>query len=154
MEQALLLAERAYKPEPYSGSALLIRFHDEACAYGPDPLMGWSGFVNGGIDIVDLEGGHITGMSPLGAPTMAAALKDYLHKCEAAISMKKTDARETLRAGVCGNRSLSQDCLSENETAQVRGAAVKVQPPASAPKWISKSTGVSRPTLRRRLRVD
>ncbi len=99
MEQALLLAERAYKPEPYSGSALLIRFHDEAWEYGPDPLMGWSGLVNGGIDIVDLEGGHITGMGPLGAPTMAAIFRDRIDKCEAAISMKKAAPRETLRVG-------------------------------------------------------
>jgi thioesterase domain-containing protein len=86
MEQALLLAERGYKAEPYSGSALLIRFHDEAWEYGPDPLMGWSGLVEGGIDVVDLEGGHITGMSPLGAPIMVAALKATIDKCEAAIS--------------------------------------------------------------------
>jgi amino acid adenylation domain-containing protein len=86
MEQALLLAERAYKAEPYSGSVLLIRFHDEAWEYGPDPLMGWSGLVEGGIEVVDLEGGHITGMSPAGAPTMAAVLRDSIDKCEAAIS--------------------------------------------------------------------
>jgi thioesterase domain-containing protein len=102
MEQALLFAERVYKPEPYSGSALLIRFHDEAWEYGPDPLIGWSGLVKGGIDIVDLKGGHMTGMGPIGAPTMAATLRHHIHKCEAkceaAISMKKADARETLRA--------------------------------------------------------
>ena len=95
MEQALLLAERAYKAEPYSGSALLIRFHDEAWEYGPDPLMGWSGLVKGRIDIVDLEGGHITGMSPVGAPTMVAALKDSIDQCEAPRSAKRTAARET-----------------------------------------------------------
>jgi amino acid adenylation domain-containing protein len=95
MEQALLLAERAYKAEPYSGSALLIRFHDEAWEYGPDPLMGWSGLVKGGIDIVDLEGGHITGMSPVGAPTMVAGLRNSIDRCEAAISMRNTAARET-----------------------------------------------------------
>ena len=84
MERALLLAERAYKPEPYAGSALLIRFHDEAWEYGPDPLMGWSGLVKGAIDIVDLEGGHITGMSPQSAPTMAGVLKKYIDSYEAA----------------------------------------------------------------------
>jgi thioesterase domain-containing protein len=86
MEQALLLAERAYKPELYSGSVLLIRFHDEAWEYGPDPLMGWSGLVEGGIEVVDLDGGHITGMSPVGAPTMVAVLRNAIDKCEAAIS--------------------------------------------------------------------
>jgi amino acid adenylation domain-containing protein len=95
MEQALLLAERAYKAEPYAGSALLIRFHDEAWEYGPDPLMGWSGLVKGRIDIVDLEGGHITGMSPAGAPTMVAVLKDCIDQCEMPRSTKKTAAHET-----------------------------------------------------------
>ena len=87
LEQALLLAERAYKAEPYSGSALLIRFHDEAWEYGPDPLMGWSGLVEGGIEVVDLEGGHITGMSPLGAPSMVAVLRDAIDKCEVMITI-------------------------------------------------------------------
>jgi amino acid adenylation domain-containing protein len=99
MEQALLLAERAYQPEPYSGAALLIRFHDEAWEYAPDPLMGWSGLVKGGMDIVDLEGGHITGMSPVGAPTMAAILTDCIDRCEAAARRKKTPVRERLRVG-------------------------------------------------------
>jgi thioesterase domain-containing protein len=85
MEQALLLAERGYKAKPYSGSVQLIRFHDEAWNYGPDPLMGWSGLVKGGIDVVDLEGGHITGMSPVGAPAMAAILRNSIEKSEAAI---------------------------------------------------------------------
>ncbi|MDX6457255.1 MAG: hypothetical protein QOE55_952 [Acidobacteriaceae bacterium] len=129
MEQALLLAERAYKPEPYSGSALLIRFHDEAWEYGPDPLMGWSGLVKGGIDIVDLDGGHITGMGPIGAPTMAATLRDHIHKCEAAISMKKADARQRMRARGSGNRSLSQDGRSEHEKTQLRGQPVRFNRP-------------------------
>jgi thioesterase domain-containing protein len=98
VEQALLLAERAYKPEPYSGSALLIRFHDEAWQYGPDPLIGWSGLVNGGIDIIDLKGGHITGMGPIGAPAMAAILQDHIDKSETLISKKRANTRETLRA--------------------------------------------------------
>lgn len=85
-EQALLLAERAYKAWPYTGSALLIRFHDEAWEYGPDPLMGWSSLVQGGIDVVDLEGGHITGMGPSGAPIMVAVLKRGMEKCEASLS--------------------------------------------------------------------
>jgi amino acid adenylation domain-containing protein len=82
MEQALLLAERAYEGKPYAGSALLIRFHDEAWKFGPDPLMGWSGLVNGGIDVVDLPGGHITGMGPVGAPGMVALLNSHMEKSE------------------------------------------------------------------------
>jgi amino acid adenylation domain-containing protein len=103
MEQALLLAERAYKPEPYAGSALLIRFHDEAWEYGPDPFIGWSGLVKSGIDIVDLEGGHITGMSPAGAPTMVAILTNQINKTEAAIRMRTMAARESRPVALSGN---------------------------------------------------
>ncbi len=84
VEQALLMAERAYAAKPYSGSALLIRFHDEAWEFGPDPMMGWSGLVEGGIEVVDLPGGHITGMGPVSAPTMVAALRGHMEIFEAA----------------------------------------------------------------------
>jgi hypothetical protein len=94
MEQALLLAERAYEAEPYSGSVLLIRFHDEAWEYGPDPLMGWSSLVRGGIKAIDLEGGHVTGMGPRGAPTMAGVLRDYIEACEVTISATAPSSAE------------------------------------------------------------
>jgi amino acid adenylation domain-containing protein len=75
LEQALLLAENSHRPLPYSGSALLLRFHDEAWKFGPDPLMGWSSLVLGGIEVVDFPGGHLTGMSPERASSLAAVLK-------------------------------------------------------------------------------
>jgi hypothetical protein len=34
-------------------------------------------------------------MSPAGAPTMVAGLRNSIDRCEAAISMKKAAARET-----------------------------------------------------------
>ena len=88
MEQALLLAERAYEAKPYSGSAMLIRFHDEAWEFGPDPMMGWSGLVEGGIDVVDFPGGHITGMGPVSAPTMVTVLRGHMETFEAARLVK------------------------------------------------------------------
>ena len=84
IEQTLALAEHSYRPQPYSGSALLIRFHDEAWQYGPDPLMGWSELVRGGIAIVDLPGGHMTGMGPLRAPHTASVLNSHMECMEAA----------------------------------------------------------------------
>jgi surfactin family lipopeptide synthetase A len=88
-EQTLFLAERAYKPEPFPGAALLVRFRDEAWDYGPDPLMGWSSLIQGGIEVVDLEGGHMSGMRPEGAPAMVAMLKLAMEKCEAASALRK-----------------------------------------------------------------
>ncbi len=84
VEQALLLAERSYTPKPYPGSALLIRFHDEAWSYGPDPMMGWTELIEGGIQTLDFPGGHITGMSPVCAPQMAEVLRKEMEAVEAA----------------------------------------------------------------------
>jgi amino acid adenylation domain-containing protein len=78
LEQALLLAEKSYRPQPYPGSALLVRFHDEAWAFGPDPLMGWSTLIQAGIEVIDFPGGHITGMGPARASNLAAILKARL----------------------------------------------------------------------------
>jgi len=89
VEQALLLAERAYQGELYSGSALLCRFHDEAWKFGPDPLMGWSGLVKGGLDVVEFDGGHITGMGPERAPVMVAVLSRHMEKAEATASLTR-----------------------------------------------------------------
>ena len=107
MEQTLLLAERTYKAEPYAGSALLIRFHDEAWQYGPDPLMGWSGLIKGGIDVVDLKGGHITGMRSLSTPTMVAVLRDHMDHSEAPISMTGVASPERAPSSLRPNAALT-----------------------------------------------
>jgi amino acid adenylation domain-containing protein len=82
LEQALLLAENSYRPQPYSGAALLLRFHDEAWEFGPDPLMGWSSLVRAGIEVVDFPGGHLTGMGPARASSLAAVLKNRMENAE------------------------------------------------------------------------
>ncbi len=89
LEQTLTLAENAYRPEPYDGSILLLRFHDEAWQFGPDPLMGWGRLALGGIAVVDVPGGHITGMSPAGAPRLAGILKTQILKAETAPTRKR-----------------------------------------------------------------
>jgi thioesterase domain-containing protein len=83
LEQILLLADNTYRPTPYSGSALLLRFHDEAWAFGPDPLMGWSSLVQSRLAVVDFPGGHITGMEPSRARRLADILKAQMAKNEA-----------------------------------------------------------------------
>jgi thioesterase domain-containing protein len=85
LEQALLLCENAYQPQPYAGSAFLIRFHDEAWGLGPNPLLGWGGLVEGGVEAVDAPGGHITGMNPACAPHLSRLLKARLRNSEAAL---------------------------------------------------------------------
>jgi thioesterase domain-containing protein len=74
MPQLLTMAERAYRPQPYEGSALLVRCHDEAWTFGPDPLLGWSTLIHGSLDVVDVPGSHTTAMSP----AMVKALADVV----------------------------------------------------------------------------
>jgi hypothetical protein len=54
---------------------VLLRFHDEAWEFGPDPLMGWSSLVQAGLEVVDFPGGHLTGMSPARANRLASVMK-------------------------------------------------------------------------------
>jgi amino acid adenylation domain-containing protein len=84
MEQCILLAESTYRPQPYGGSVLLLRFHNEAWKFGPDPLMGWGEVAKGDLEVVDLPGGHMTGMGPVMAPQLAALLKSRMEKAELA----------------------------------------------------------------------
>jgi amino acid adenylation domain-containing protein len=84
LEQTLLLAENSYRPRPYRGSALLLRFHDEAWKFGPDPLMGWTNLMEAGLEVVDFPGGHITGMGPMRASRLASVLRTRMEKAEAA----------------------------------------------------------------------
>ncbi len=90
LEEALLFSENAYRPEPYPGPALLLRFHDEAWRFGPDPLMGWGGLVEGGIDAIDIPCGHYTGMSQKAAPNLANIMKAHIEKLEATESAAAT----------------------------------------------------------------
>jgi amino acid adenylation domain-containing protein len=85
LEQTLILAEGRYDPGFYAGSALLLRFQDEAWQFGPDPLMGWSTLVRGNLEVVDFPGGHITGMSPARAPQLANLLRSRMECAETAI---------------------------------------------------------------------
>jgi amino acid adenylation domain-containing protein len=80
LQQALFLAENDYRPQPYSGPVVLLRFHDEAWKFGPDPLMGWGSLVQGGIEVFDFPGGHITGMSSARAARVANILKSRMEK--------------------------------------------------------------------------
>jgi thioesterase domain-containing protein len=84
MEQCILLAENAYRPQPYGGSVLLLRFHNEAWKFGPDPLMGWADVAKGDLEVVDLPGGHMTGMGPGMAAPLAVLLKSRMAKAELA----------------------------------------------------------------------
>jgi thioesterase domain-containing protein len=75
LEEALLLSERAYSPHHYNGSALLIRFRNEARKFGPNPLMGWGTVLAERLEVIDAPGGHTTGMDSDFAPHLASILE-------------------------------------------------------------------------------
>ncbi len=88
IEQALALAEMGYRPQRLPGlpgPAILIRFHDEAWNFGPDPLMGWRNLLEAGIETVDFPGSHTTGMGATNAPKLASLLTANMKKREAAV---------------------------------------------------------------------
>ncbi len=92
MEQTLWLAQTAYYPQPYKGSALLVRFHDEAWRFGPDPLMGWGNVVRGGVDVIDLPGGRISGMNGARVPQLVDILRRKIEEADAASVRKRRSA--------------------------------------------------------------
>jgi amino acid adenylation domain-containing protein len=89
IEEALLLTERAYRPQPYAGKALLLRFRDEAWDLSDDPMMGWSGLISGGIETIDVPGGHLSGMSAEAAPHLADILNARMKEAEDSSAVTK-----------------------------------------------------------------
>jgi thioesterase domain-containing protein len=81
-------ATASYRPEPYSGPALLMRVRDSR----PEaPLLGWQGLLTGPMEVIDLPFHHF-GLSA--EPLVAAAgrlLGKNLEKAQAAL-----DSRERL----------------------------------------------------------
>ena len=53
-------AAAAYEPRPYPGAMTLFRSSQEPAGRFLDPLMGWGGFVGGGIDLVVVDGDHFS----------------------------------------------------------------------------------------------
>jgi amino acid adenylation domain-containing protein len=59
VEEAFLVAMRSYRPDSYSGSAILFRAHDQMARLA-DPTLGWSHFVAGEISVHEVSGDHDT----------------------------------------------------------------------------------------------
>jgi thioesterase domain-containing protein len=93
LEQALQLSENAYQPQLFTGSAILFRFHDEAWRFGPNPLMGWAGLLENGLEAIDLPGGHITGMNSSRAAHLAGLLRRGMERFEQTSSNASSSVR-------------------------------------------------------------
>jgi amino acid adenylation domain-containing protein len=76
-EEMLVLAAYAYKPLPYRGSAVLFRAKEEV-RNEADGDLGWADIVSGGLEIVDIPGGHLTAFDEPNVATLAVELKQRL----------------------------------------------------------------------------
>ena len=76
-EQAYL----AYKPKPYEGSIVLFRAAEQCEGINASRTLGWEGVVTGGIEIVDLPGGHD---SLIEQPLLVENLRKVLERAQAA----------------------------------------------------------------------
>ena len=50
----------SYEPKPYAGSMMLFRSSQEPAGWFLDPRMGWSAFVEQGIDVTVIDGDHFS----------------------------------------------------------------------------------------------
>ena len=55
-----LAARRRYRISPYPGKITLFRYQEQpsTALYDPDPLLGWRGAAQSGLEIVDVKGAH------------------------------------------------------------------------------------------------
>jgi amino acid adenylation domain-containing protein len=84
---AALRSKRRYRLSPYAGKITLFRFEEQPSPilYQQDPLLGWSGIAQGGIEIVDLPGGH-TDASPEHYQAMCERMRDCIRSAQASIA--------------------------------------------------------------------
>jgi thioesterase domain-containing protein len=76
-----LRAAVRYRPGVYPGRITLFRASEQPTGCYPDPLLGWRGLAAGGIEEVDIEGGHADIMSEprvaILAEHLTSALQQY-----------------------------------------------------------------------------
>jgi aspartate racemase len=82
-ERAAYCALRRYVPHPYGGSAVLFRATDRFQLHA-DPLAGWSDLIQGGIEVCEIPGDHLTMLSHPNRVVLANELGRRL-KCSVAV---------------------------------------------------------------------
>jgi len=76
VEEAFIIALENYVPEPYDGTAALLRTGD-SISYDPENAGLWSGLVKG-LDIVDVPGDHESMFQQPNVRVLADTIASYL----------------------------------------------------------------------------
>ncbi|HIK09325.1 MAG TPA: amino acid adenylation domain-containing protein [Oscillatoriaceae cyanobacterium M33_DOE_052] len=82
IKQANHQAARAYKLQPYPGVVTLFRaaVRYDTVAWKLDPLLGWGPLAGGGLQVIDVPGGHESCLKEPYVSSLAAALTACLGK--------------------------------------------------------------------------
>lgn len=57
-QNAIIVASRSYRPRPYSGKVTIFRADKQPSGIYPDPTLGWSELVKGGLTVHEVPGTH------------------------------------------------------------------------------------------------
>jgi non-ribosomal peptide synthetase component F/thioesterase domain-containing protein/acyl carrier protein len=71
-----------YEPKPYSGRITLFRSTQEPTGWMFDPLAGWGGYAQGGVQLAMVEGNHFTMFQDPGAGQMAESMAPLIAAAE------------------------------------------------------------------------
>lgn len=82
-EEAFMVALRAYRAQPYDGSAILFCTDTELRLH-PDMYEGWSQYVRGGVEVQFISGDHETLLAEPQVGQLASILADRLDEAYAA----------------------------------------------------------------------
>jgi thioesterase domain-containing protein/acyl carrier protein len=74
----------AYEPKPYDGKVLLIRAQRQSLGICSDPALGWGGLLTGDVQMIETPGFRQNMMDEPNIGSIAEAMTDSMHECEAA----------------------------------------------------------------------
>ena len=96
--EVLAQAEMAYQPKTYSGSASWLRASEKALRGADDPANDWSRWIQGGVEIVEIDGDHGSIMNEPMVAVFAAKLKGCLADAQEKYARGEVGAAVTIEA--------------------------------------------------------
>jgi thioesterase domain-containing protein/acyl carrier protein len=82
VREACAIAERRYRPQVYSGPAVLFRASEKALRGLDDPQAGWRDYLAGGIEVQEIDGDHGNILNQPHVKRLAAQIRARLEKAQ------------------------------------------------------------------------
>ncbi len=93
VRQGIHQAGTKYSPLPYSGDITLFRASEKSLRGVNDAYAGWRELATGGLEVVEIPGGHVSMLSEPQVAMLAEQLKIYLHAAQVAPMEEQLCAR-------------------------------------------------------------